>query len=132
MRLQCGDISGIGQIDCTAKDRIFNALVMRTAYIVNRARAFDPAFQPGPTWESVLTSDGELRIAEAQRRFKDFIIYSFAKSRMEFANPLRHGAIARCMGFQQIFCLMLEMIQTGIGRENSSRHDELLSLARGP
>src|SRR6185312_9291964 len=63
--------------------------------------------------------------AQTQMSFEDFRICSLAKLRMKFTDALRHCAIPPCVRFKQILCLMLEVIQIGIGRENSGWHDEL-------
>ena len=47
------------------------------------------------------------------------------EARMKFPDSLRCTRVARGMFFQQVFGLVLEVIEVGVGWEASYRHGEL-------
>lgn len=64
-------------------------------------------------------------IAELQPGMEDFCVSRMMEARMKFADALRYLRRVGGMSFQQVLGLMLEVIEIGIGRERSYRHDEL-------
>jgi hypothetical protein len=56
---------------------------------------------------------------------ENFSVRSAVESGMKFPDALGCFRIARGMALEQVFGLMLEMIEIGIGREALYRHNEL-------
>jgi hypothetical protein len=89
-------------------------------------------FQACPAEKAVLAGNGKLRIAELELGGKDGFVGKALKARMEFANELRRSQRAKGVGLPQVFGLLFEVVEVGMGRELSYRHDELPFVCPGP
>jgi hypothetical protein len=123
--VQAGGVAGIEQVDRASKNGVFNTLVVRGIEMIGKRWFFDVRFQPGPAGKSVFSGDGQLGISQAQLGDKDCSVRRAAETRMKFPEPLRSRRIAGGVRFEQIFCLVSEVIETGVGGKASCRHNEL-------
>jgi len=82
-------------------------------------------FQPSPALKPSFAGDGELGIAELEMRVEDFGVRGASEPRMKFPDALGRSGIAGGVFFQQVFGLILEMIEVGIRWEAAYRHGEL-------
>jgi hypothetical protein len=129
MVAQAGNVSGVEKIDGAAKYRVFDSLMMRQVELIGERGSFDMAFQASPTGESRLASDGQLGVAQAKLSAENFGVRGALEARVKLTNQLSRGWIAGGFRLQQIFGLILEMVQTGIGRQRAYRHGELPFLS---
>ncbi len=118
-------LAGIEQLHSTAKCGIFNPLMMRQIQLAGERGPFNVPFQPGPTRESGLARNRKLRVCEAKVRSEDFVIGCPGEARMKFSDPLGHSGIAGSMSFQQVFGLILEVLEVGLRWKGCYRHGEL-------
>jgi len=109
-----GRIARIQQIDRAAKQFVLDALMMRQVQPVGNRRPFDVPFQSRPARKSRLARDGQLRIAEAERRVKNFRIARTAEPRMKLAEALRCFLCTGRVLLKQILRLMFQMIEIGM------------------
>jgi hypothetical protein len=86
---------------------------------------FNASFEAGPAGEPGLACDGELRTAEFELGSKDRGIRSAREAGMEFADELGRSQGAGSMGFDQVFGLVLQLVEIGMGRKDSNWQDEL-------
>jgi len=82
-------------------------------------------FQSRPAGESRLASDGELRVTELELGGEDFSIGGAAEAGMKFSDSLRHSGSVGAVLLEEVFRLILEMVEVGIRWETSDRHNEL-------
>src|SRR5258708_17142848 len=82
-------------------------------------------FESCPAWKSSLAGDYELRVTKLQVLRENVIVRGAMEARMRFPDALRRSRVARSMLLQQVFGLVLEMIEIGIRWEASYWHDEL-------
>src|ERR1700730_7254377 len=122
---QTNRVPCIEQFHGPAKCCILNSLLMRQIQSIGKRRFFIVPFQPRPARKSILASDRKLRVTEAERGVEDFRVRGPTKMRVKFPDPL--GSVGRVSGvvFQQVFRLILEMIEVRIRWEASYRHGEL-------
>ena len=113
------------KIDRATEYRILDAFMMRQIEAVDESWLLDVPLQPRPAVEPRFACDGELGIAELQVRTEDFGVGRMMESGMKLPDALRYLRRARSMSSQQVLRLMFEVIEIGIGREWSYRHDEL-------
>jgi hypothetical protein len=73
-----------------------------------------------------------LRIGNAEWSREDFRVGGSVEPWVEFADALSCFEVVGGMGFAQILGLVLEVVETGINREVSHRHDELPFVCPGP
>src|ERR1700733_9599445 len=100
-----------------AKCIVFNSFLVRQIELIGQSRLFNMPFQPRPTQEAGLASNSELGVAELKLRVKNIGVRSPTEPRMELPNALGRCRIAGGMFLQQIFRLILEMIEIGMGWE---------------
>jgi hypothetical protein len=129
---QTSGIACIEKMDGPAKQGVLNSLMVRQLRLIGWCWFLNTGFQARPTWKSILTGNCELCICEAESSGKDFSIAGANERWMKLSDPLSHLKVAGSMAFQQVFCLILEMVKTGIRREVSHWHDELPFLCPGP
>jgi len=84
-----------------------------------------------PNWESHARGRWSLRVVQTKGRTEDVGVGSMAETRMELSDLL--GSVWKTRGVfsEQIFGLMLEMIEVWIGGEASYRHNELPFVCPG-
>jgi len=128
---QACNIACIEQVDGVAKDGVLDAFVVRQVESIGAGGLLNVRFEPGPAREAVFAGDGELRAAELELGSKDGGVCGALKTGMEFADQLRSTLAAGGMGFDQVFGLMLKLVEAGMGREGSDRHDELPFVGPG-
>ena len=97
-----------------AKCCIFNSLLVRQIQSIGKRWFFNVPFQPRPARESILAGDGKLRVTEAERGVEDFRIRGPIKTRMKFPDPLGYVGSVSGVVIQQVFRLLLEMIEVRI------------------
>ena len=122
---QSGDITGIKKLHGAAKCDVFNSLMVRQIELIGERGPFNMPFQFGPARKSMFASDGELRVAEAERGVENFNVRGMDETRKKFPEALRGVLIASSMRLEQVFSLILEMTEVGIRWEAFYRHDEL-------
>jgi len=125
-------IPSIEKIDGPAKQDVLDSLMARQLQLIGWCWFFDAGFQARPAWKSILTGNRELRIREAEFSGEDFSIAGILEMWMKLSEPLGHFQVMGSMPFQQVFCLILEMVKAGIRREVSHWHNELPFLCPGP
>ena len=76
--------------------------------------------------------DGKLRAPETECRGEDLSIRGSFEMRMKLPDTLRCGWIAHGMIAEQVFGLVLEMIEIRVRRKGLYRHDELPFRCPGP
>jgi hypothetical protein len=113
---QPGQVAGVEKFDTAAKRVIFDTFVVRPIHLAGVRGPFNMPFQPCPTRKSGLTRNGQLRIAELQARRKDFGIGCGGEARVKFSDPLRRSQIALGVIPEQVFCLVLEVIEVWLWR----------------
>jgi hypothetical protein len=80
----------------------------------------------------MLTGDCELRIREPELRGEDLSVARILERWVKLSDPLSRFDVVRSMAFEQVFCLISEMIETWIRWELTDRHDELPFVCPGP
>jgi hypothetical protein len=125
------NIAGVNAIYCVAKHGVFDAFVMRQVQAIDGNGLFNAPFEAGPAQKAVFAGDGELRVAELEFGGEDGGIRSAPEPGMELADELpgRQGACS--VALHQVFGLLFEMVEVGMGREDANRHDELPFLSPG-
>jgi len=95
------------------------------------ARGFrDMRLEPCPTGKAVFTSDCEEGIAEREAGGEDLGIGRVEETGMKLSEALNGTWIATGVAFEKVFCLVLEVVEAGIGREAFYRHANFLSYAQ--
>src|ERR1700722_2605016 len=125
-------VTRIDEIDRAAKIRVRDALVMRQVKPVGFQRLFDATLEARPAGESVLPGDRELGVAQAELNHEDLIVAGAAKLRMKLTQQLGRRECMCCVRFNQVFGLIFEVTEVGIGWELSYRHGELPFVCPGP
>src|SRR5450755_4736071 len=110
MTAQAVDVARIEHVDRATKVGVLDPLVLRQIQIA-AVWIYEVRSKSGPACESMLAGDSDLRIAQRELRGTDVGIGGFTKARMEFPDPLACVECASCVRSQQIFCLVLEMIE---------------------
>jgi len=127
---QTGHVALVEQIDGMAKDGVFNALMVGQVQLIG-ARGFrDMKLESGPTGKAVFTGDCEERIAELEAGGEDLGIGRVEGTGMELSEALNDAWIAIGVAFEQVFCLVFEVVKAGIGREAFYRSANFLSYAQ--
>src|SRR5580700_4067496 len=125
VRAQTGCVAGINEIYGAAKNRVFDSFMVREIQLIGERRLFDVLLKSRPALKTSLTSDSELCVTELQRRDKNFSVRGATETWMKFPDALGRSGVACGMFLQQVFGLMLEMIEVGIRGEASYGHAEL-------
>src|SRR5262245_47168773 len=107
--------------------------MLRQTQVIGGGRFLNAPFQSRPAGETVLPRDRELCVAEAQLCIEDRRVSSSIELPMKFSDALGSLRIARGMRLEQIFRLILEMIEIGARRQAFYWHTNFLSWSRlGP
>src|ERR1700686_4533853 len=114
MRAQTSCVPCIEEFHGPAKCCIFNSLLVRQIQSIGKRWFFNMPFQPRPARKSIRASDGKLRVAEAEMGVEDFRARRPTKTRVKFPDPLGYVRSAGSLLFQQVFRLILEMIEVRI------------------
>jgi len=112
-----------------AKDGVFNALMVGQVQLIG-ARGFrDMKLESGQLGKPC--SRAIARSASLSLRLAAKISGSAAlRNGMELSEALNDAWIAIGVAFEQVFCLVFEVVKAGIGREAFYRHANFLSYAQ--
>ena len=119
------DISGVEKVDRPPECRVRNSLLVRHVQAIGGCRSFNSSFQSPPTREPTFACNGELRVGDPEGRGKDVMVTGLAEARVKLPDPLGGIRAAASVFSQQVFGLMFEMIEIGMGWEGSYGHNEL-------
>jgi hypothetical protein len=111
---QSRDVPCIYKIYGAPKRRVFDSFMMRQIELIGLSRLFDMPFESGPALEASFARDDELGVAEFERRGENHGVRGTSETRMKFPDALGRCAIAGNMFLQQVFGLMLEVIEVGM------------------
>jgi hypothetical protein len=85
---QAGCVAAVEEVDSAAKDRVFDALVVAEIEAVGGGWLLDAALQACPAGHAGFTGDGQLRIAQGERRCEDFGVRKTSEPGMELSKLL--------------------------------------------
>jgi hypothetical protein len=96
VRAQTCDVACVEKFHGVAKCGVVDAFVVRRVQTFRERWFFNMRFQSRPARESMLASNGELRITESQRGSEDLRIGGFQETGMKFSELL--GSLRRAHG----------------------------------
>ena len=118
-------IAGVDKINGAAEGGVFDALVVGQIHAVGERRGFDVALQARPTGISGFAGDGELPVGEFEAGGEDLVVGGVAETRVKFSDALAGGWIMSGKFVEQIFSLMLKVVEVGMVGEAADWHGEL-------
>jgi hypothetical protein len=125
VRPQTSCVPCIKEFHGPAKCCILNSLLVRQIQSIGKRWFFKVPFQPRPARKSILAGDCELRVTEPEQGVEDFRVRRPTKTRVKFPDPLGYVGSVSGVLFQQVFRLILEMIEVRAQWEASYWHGEL-------